>query len=208
MDGQEEKLHQEILKDARRKAERIVSRAEREARQALDAMRRELEEERADELAAAESRAKGKYVAITARIEHEIQCQWLNMREERLESLFATIPQALVQGEGVDTEASLRQLTREALHALGGGEITVRVAPAAKACLTEAGLKELARSTSRCAEEEAACKIVPDDTVRGGVILENVDGNMRFDNTYATRLERLKPALRALLAAEPAFETD
>jgi vacuolar-type H+-ATPase subunit E/Vma4 len=204
MNAQEEKLRQEILGDAQRKAERTRKRARRDAEKNLQSVRDKQQAARTKRLEAAEREAAEKHRAVIAGIEYMIRKRWLLLREEILRELFAAILPEIEAGDGIDRERSLRELLREGLEAIGPAATILRVHPRDLEVLDE---------TARAEEWRAACgdrqgdaspdmQVETDENITGGLILETRDGRNLFDNTYATRLVRLKRMLRAELCAD------
>lgn len=198
MNGQEEKLRQEILGDARRKAARTVKRAQRDVEKMLKAVRDQHEKLAEERHKAAGREAEEKHRAVSASIEHEIRKRWLTAREQALDEYFEDMLPELERGDDIDRSRSLRELLCEALSATGPVPVRLRLrsadlhaldADALAACLAEAFAPE--------GREGAAIEVVEEEGIKGGLVLETRDGRMVFDNTYATRLNRLKGTLRA-----------
>lgn len=200
MNEQEQRLQQEILDDAKRRAGRLVSRAKRDAAKMRKAAEDEVEAARAQRLAAARKTAEDRYRAITARIRHEILRRWLTRREAALDELLNGALTRLEAGADIDRERSLVQLLHEALAALGTGTYTVRLRPADRALFTD---DLVARTVRAALAPEAAAtthiRVLADAALGPGLVLVDADGRRSFDNTYATRLQRLREPLRALV---------
>lgn len=202
MSDQEEKLRQEILGDAGRRAERAVSRAERDGRTALETARKELDDEREQELGKARRRGEERYIALTARIRHDIRRQWLAAREQCLEELLSETLAKVISGETVDRGESCRQLLREAFEAMGPGEMVVRIRPVDASLLGPESIAEILKTVFGASALEARVEIRHDEKMDAGIQVESADGRRIFDNTYRMRLRRLKASLRAILAEE------
>ena len=202
MSEQEEKLRQEILGDARRKAERAIKRARRDAEKTLEAVRAEQDEARGKRLEAATREAEEKYRAVTAGIAYTIRRRWLLQREEVLDKLFAAMLPEIEAGEGIDRARSLRELLREALEAIGPAPVRLRLHPRDIEILDETSRAEVWRAAFGTESSPAMdMDVEPDESIGRGLILESRDGRHMFDNTYATRLTRLRPVLRTELCA-------
>jgi len=200
MNDSESKLQQEILSDAQRKADRIIGRAHSDSDKALTAVREEHARLRDQQLQEARREADEKARAITARVRHEIQRRWLTLREEGFDQLFSSLLTTLEQGTGIDRQRSLRQLLQEALAAIGPRDAVVRLNPACAALLTDAVVADVAAALPPGVRGSATLRRQVDDALRPGVVVESVDGQRFFDNTYATRLGRLRSDLRALVS--------
>ncbi|MBT3376765.1 MAG: hypothetical protein HN742_14905 [Lentisphaerae bacterium] len=192
MQTQEDKLEQEIFRDAERRAERALERAKRDAGKLATKAERRVTRARKARMEQAESRAVERERAITSSIDHDVMRQWLVTRETVFEELFATALQASEAGEGIDTEASLRALVLEGMRQLGKEAVTVRVRTKDAGVLEGSVLEELQAEAG-----VPSVTVLADESLGGGVVLETDAGRRRFDNTYATRLRRMKAELRA-----------
>lgn len=201
MNDSETKLQQELLADAEHKAERALGRARSDAAKALAAVQDEQAKVREQRLQEARREAEARAHAITARIRHEVQRRWLTLREEGLERLFAEVLPRLEGGHGFDRERSLRQLLQEALEATGPIAVRVRLSPDSAALLTAEATAEVCSQAWPNADAPPSVGRVTDASLRPGVVVESIDGRFVFDNTYATRLERLRSPLRSLVSA-------
>jgi len=203
MQNQEDKLQQEILSDARRKTKRVVERAERDAEKLVKAALRRQERAKQARLREAEHTADGESRAIRASIEFERTRHWLIAREEELDALFTAAV------EGLDCDAlpdadraeSLKQLLTEALSATAPGALSIEVRPADRHLLTE----QLLADVKTALDADAAgvtISVMEREGLGAGVVVRSDDGRKCFDNTYATRLSRMKAVLRATVSCD------
>ena len=197
----EDRLQQEILADAQRKAARTIERAERDAGKSTRTVQRRHDRVRTARLNVVQHQADERRLAITASIEHETRRRWLLARERELDEFFDRTLEGLEHGIGVDTHESLRQLTEEALSAIGAGDLVLRVRPDDVGVFTEQLLSDLARQVGLETQDGVRVRVEPDASMRPGVVLTTADGRKTFDNTYAIRLRRLKPRLRGAVIA-------
>lgn len=202
MKDQEEKLKDEILRDARTTATRRVERAKSESAKALDKIRRASAVERERRLAEADRLAEEKSRAILAGVELAEHRQWLQAREKEISSLLAEILREVENGEGVDSVRSLTQLLAEALAAIGPGELVLRIRPEDRERLCTGVVDAVVAATFPPGSAPARIAIQEDASIQGGLILVTGDGRKRFDNTYAAQLRRMKQELRILACAK------
>lgn len=200
MEASATKLEQELLVDARREAERLLSRAREHVAQSLAAVRTQMAADREAQLAEARREAEVQARSVDARARLEERRRWLLLREECLEHLSAAVLAALEAGHGLDRERSLRGLLREGLEAIGPGPVVLRMGPAAAAMLSDAVVAEERARAWPAAGPAATVRCVMDATLRPGVVVESADRSRVFDNTYATRLARLWSSLRSMVA--------
>ncbi len=194
-------LQQQLRRDAEGQAERVLGEARSAAAQALAAVQTEHAKEREQRLQEAEREAEAQTRASAAGVRQQIQRRWLRLREEGLEGLFAAVLPQLEEGDGIDRERSLRQLLQEALEALGPRAVSVRLCPDSAALLSADAIAAVRSQTWPQADATASVSRVVDPSLRPGLRVESADGHLVFDNTYATRLERLRAPLRSLASA-------
>ena len=188
-------LRREILSKARRQAEALIEEAKeegevarRQAEEKAQAIREEILREAQEEAASIKQR-----IVSTAQL--EAQRMLLAKREELISQVFAEARKRLAELRRSDAYPHiLRRLILEAAAGLGGGELIVWANEEDMALLSDDFLAQVAQ------------RLDPETTLRrgespvdidGGVIVERADGRMRFDNSFAARLERLRDELRS-----------
>lgn len=197
MQEQENRLQQEILQDARRKAERALERARRDADALAKAVQTRAAEARETALAKAREEGASRARAVTAGIRHQVQREWLGRREAVLAEALQRALTEVEHGSEVDPVRSLGALLREAVAALGTREgLIVRVRPADEGRLRDAVLPALALPAGTV----RSWTVVADPDLGGGLVVETADGRRRCDQTYAARLARLRAELRQAIA--------
>lgn len=197
MQTQEDKLEEEIFRDADRRSERLLERAKRDAGKLATKAERRVSRARTARMEQAELRAVERERAITASIDHDVMRQWLVTRETVFEELFVDALQAAEAGEGTDVGASVCALALEAIREINEGAVTVRARPRDVTLLEGAALEKLWAEAGTPNREMPVVTVLPDDSLTGGVVVETADGRQRFDNTYGTRMQRMKRHLRA-----------
>lgn len=198
MSEQESKLHEEIIAEARSKAEHQLARARNEADAVLEAARKAAREKREARLKEARELAAKRSHAIVSGVELETTRRWLQKQEACID---AELNQALAEAEavtGARREDALRQLAREALQAIGDVSCTVTVSPADSSLVTPDWLSAI--MVELYPESKSTFTVAPDNAIRCGVVVASDDGRKSFDNTCRRRLERLRDQLRLLLA--------
>jgi vacuolar-type H+-ATPase subunit E/Vma4 len=199
MPNQEEKLQQEILEDAERKARRAIERARRDAEKLLEAARQENEKKRAEQLAAAQHRADERVNAVQASISHDKQQMWLAAREEVINEVLRNSLAAIYENTGEQRRETCRQLLKEALAAMGSDQVTIVVAEPDVDMVRAEILPQVA---SDLGLDTANCQVVGSARIKAGVLVETADRRRRYDNTLDGRAFRMKERLRAdILAA-------
>jgi V/A-type H+-transporting ATPase subunit E len=187
-----EKLSQAVLSKVSAEAQNITEEAEKKAREEIDKAKRQrearFEEERARMLGAAEEEA----ARISARASIKARQQLSSAKAHAVNKIVDGARQELSQVSS--DESHLLNLIREAINGLGADKGRIYVSP------RDAGaVRKLLE-----ADAELSGKIleVRESDFMGGAIAEDVEGKLRIDNTYETRLETLLPKLLPKISKE------
>ncbi|MBM4033088.1 MAG: hypothetical protein FJ291_15075 [Planctomycetes bacterium] len=192
-------LSEEILKDAATKAERLLKRAERDARKLLAQAAKEAEAAAERVLDAARQRAERAAQSLLATVEQEARRDLLAAREAELDRLFEAARRRLADRAAYDYPATLAALAAQAISAMGADSVTLELAECDLVIATDAWLAEVRRRVGR---DVAIAASQNSAAIDGGVIVRSADGRLVYDNSFAGRLRRLRPELRRELAAK------
>ena len=196
--GNRKALADEILEDARRKAERNHERAGREARKILDAALADADRLTAGVLDAARRRAERLTKAAGATVGQEVRRDLLAAQENELAKLFDQALERLERRKGYDYPATLAALAAEAIRAMDTGHVVLGFAEGVHPLATGEWLAEVRRRAGRDVAIDVSEEPEP---IRGGVVVRSADGRLLVDNSFAARLARLRPDLRRQVAA-------
>ncbi len=187
-----EKISEAVVSKVSLDAQGIIKEAQEKAREEIERAKKQrevkLEQERTRMLAEAEQEA--------ARIlaQASIKARQL-ISSAKAETVAKITDGARKELSGTLTsESSLIGLVREAVGALGKDKARIYVSP------KDVG----AAKESLQADKELSAKIleVREFDCLGGVIAEDVEGKLRIDNTYETRLEMALPKLLPKISEE------
>jgi len=192
--NQEDKLKQELLADANAQAAEIMARAQEEADRMIEQARRNAAERREARLAAAMEEAEKRCRSIFADVELETSRRWLRKQEACIDELLQTALAKADKAEGFDRASSLASLAKEALAAIGDRDCSVFFNPADEVVVTRDWLQKLSREVYPGSTSVYVLKADP--SIDGGIVLETKDGARQVDNSYRTRLLRMKDGLR------------
>jgi V/A-type H+-transporting ATPase subunit E len=187
-----EKINQAVLDKVRVEAQNIIEEAEEKAREEIEKAKKQrearLEGERGKMLGEAEQEA----ARILAQASIKARQQLLSAKAETIAKIIDGARKELSQISS--DESHLLNLIREATNGLGVDKGKIYVSP--KDVST---VKKLLK-----ADKELSGKIleVRESDFLGGVIAEDVEGKLRIDNTYETRLETLLPKLLPEISKE------
>ena len=179
--SQAESETNQILVDAKHKAEEIRNRAKQEAAEEkariLDQAKRDAERLRSQALATTQMKAR------TLQLES---------REKLLVETFEAARQKLagVQQRS-DYEAIVKRLILEAAEQLGAKQVKLKADKTTAKLITEKMLKEIA------AEFKGKIELSGTLEKGTGIVASTEDGHLTFDNTLETRLAHLETELRS-----------
>jgi vacuolar-type H+-ATPase subunit E/Vma4 len=187
-----EKIGEAILGKVRAEADGIIKEAEQKAAEEVERAKREqaarLEEEKSKLLQ--EARAEATRIEAQALVKARQELS--QAKAEVINEIVSRVRNELAKV--VSSQSSLATLIKEAVSTLGLSKgrlyVSPRDLPAVKKLVAQD--KELAGRVVEIKEHKSG----------GGVIVEDIEGKVRIDNTYETRLEMLLPRLLPEVAAE------
>ncbi|MBO7740918.1 MAG: V-type ATP synthase subunit E [Victivallales bacterium] len=200
MEAQEKKLRDEILAEARQRAERIVARARREA-ESVRVRTTEANENRRQEAleeCRRESALKKRNLVQSAR--GEGRNLWLRRREACIDGLLERVLKRVheLPAGSEERARSLSAVTAEALAVLlPAAEVKIFAAPADLPLITDEWLA--ACCPAGCGKP--GFELFGDERISGGIRIESGDGMRSYDNSYEARMKRLHGDFRSMLAA-------
>lgn len=172
---------QQMMEEAKAKADAIRQRAQEEAekarREILDRAQQEADRVRSQTLASAQLKAR---------------TMQLEQREKLLDSVFQAAQEKLADVQKrPDYDQLAAMLLREALTQLRVNKAQIHADPATRQLLEKKALGELST-------ELKGQFTVADNLEEGrGVVVDAAEGKLHYDNTLETRLQRLQSSLRA-----------
>ncbi len=188
-----EGLRDAIMERAREEADRILRGAEEEAKAEVESAKRAKEEEARVLREKLLKEAEVEAARIIARARIRAKNIVLEAKNRVIEEVIESAKRSL-SGHSLGREASLARLLRESARGLGGSRLRVMVSRGdleiAKRLIQGDG--ELSKRVEEIAEAECS----------GGVMVEEVDGGVRIDNTYEARLAMLIPRLLPMIGKE------
>ena len=180
-----EKISQAILDKVRVEAQDIVKEAEEKARERIERAKRQQEAKLEEEKGKLLEEAKEETTRILAQSSITARQELLLARTRIIDEIISRVKKTL---SGISSdESSPLGLIKEAINTLDIDKARIYVSPKDVSIVRKlvAGDKKLADRISEIREFDGS----------GGVIVEDIDGKIRIDNTYDTRLEMLLPKL-------------
>ena len=187
-----EKISEAILSKAQEEAQGIIAEAEEKAREEVEKARRLLEARLEDERRKLRAEAEVEAARILAQGLIRARQELLKAKSEIINEITRRVKDALSQATG--NERALRALLRETIQALDTSKLQIYVAPKDKVIVERIvrGDRELSSMVTGIKEAD----------LLGGVIAEDIEGKIRIDNSYETRLENLLPKILPQVSKE------
>lgn len=183
---------EDILKEAREKAEKIISDAKRQVATILDAARLGAEEILDAELRKAKEQGRENFDRALIEGKMRTKKEILKKREELINEVFKEAEASLKKfTAGKEYEKHLLGLTTEACRKTGSNDVSIRA--------NARDLRILERSKIA---GEIGGKVSFGEPIQtiGGVIAMSSDGKVVVDETFEARLAREREALRIKVA--------
>jgi len=180
-----EKIGEAILDKVKAEAEGIIKEAKSRAKEEIDQAKKrqltKLEEEKSKVI----QEAREEATRIEAQASVKARQELSRAKADVISEIISGVKKALSATSG--DKSLLVSLVKEAVDALGVDKGRVYVSPKDISMVRKLleNDKELASRIVEIKEYDCA----------GGVIVEDIDGKLRIDNTYDTRLEMLLPQL-------------
>lgn len=187
-----EKISEAILDKVKAEAKEIIKDAEEKAKERIAKARKQQEARLEEEKNRLMEQARGEAARIMAQASIKARQELLAVKTGMIDEVIAKVKKALSDSSG--GKGSYLNLVREAVGTLGVGEVRVYVAPK-----DVAAVQKLVKEDKDLAGK---VKEVKEFDCTGGVIIEDVNGKIRIDNTYDTRLETLLPQILPEISKE------
>ena len=180
-----ERISDAILDKVRVEAQDIAKEAEQKARERIDRAKGQQEAKLEEEKNKLIEEAKEEATRILAQSSITARQELLLAKTRIIDEIISTVKKTL---SGISSdEGSPLNLIKEAINALGIDKARIYVSPK-DASSVRKSLKENKQLANKITE-------IKEFDGSGGVIVEDIDGKIRIDNTYDTRLEMLLPKL-------------
>ena len=180
-----EKISGAILDKVRVEAQDIVEEAEEKARERIDRAKRQQEAKLEEEKGKLIAEAKEEATRILAQSSITSRQELLLAKTRIIDEIISRVKKTL---SGISSdESSPLNLIEEAINALDVDKARIYVSPK-DADIVRKSLKGDKKLADRITE-------IREFNGTGGVMVEDIDGKIRIDNTYDTRLEMLLPKL-------------
>jgi vacuolar-type H+-ATPase subunit E/Vma4 len=180
-----EKISETVLEKVKEEAQEIIKQANKVASKEIDRAEKQVKEKYSEEKQKVFDEAEREAARILAKAQIEARQKIAQAKAEIIDKITARVEERL--NEATDTQASLASLMREAIEGLNTDKAIVYVSA-----------DDVSKAKKALQEDKAlAGKVmeIKEAGFKGGVIAETVDGMVKVDNTYATRLKMLLPQI-------------
>lgn len=194
-------LRKEIRTQSEAEAAALVEQAEKEAHQIVNNAKAEAEKIKADILKKAEIQAEGIQKRILSGVRLEVKRQTLRTREELVQKIFGGVEEKIEAFRKTKAYLPvLKNLLLEGMLALDSDVVHVLPGDVERKLLTRKIFseveKEIRQRRKKKVKLEFSGRTIPD----AGMILMSSDGRTQFDSRFSTRMERMKNAMRLMVA--------
>jgi V/A-type H+-transporting ATPase subunit E len=177
-----------IINEAREQAEQIKKEAERRAQSKAEWIIRK-----------AQTQAEIEKSRIIANAKLEIRRKKLQTQETFINEVFTGLKERLSSLPEEEYFEIVKNLILQAVAELG--ETRVRISSNEATLQMIAGnIEEVKSFLKEKLGKEISIEIGTKRETIGGVVVENQEGNVRVDNTFEARIERLQSELRSIIA--------
>lgn len=181
-----EKISEAVLKKVTTEAKDIVDKAKGEAKEKLDKanikLKLKLEKEKQKKLQEAEEES----ARISSRVLIKTRHDMIVKKSEELDTVIEKVKERLVKTPM--SKKAFLGIAKESLESLHSNEVRIYV--------PKSDLKRIKGFIKEEKELHSKVKEVKEGDFVGGFIMEDLDGSIRIDNTYAARLEMLLPRIK------------
>jgi len=194
-------LSEEILSDARRKAERAIKRAEREVAKILARGEEEAKNLTEKILQAAREEAERRRKALLAGVEIEKMRLELDAKDKEIASILEKARERMKRKDSYDCRKALLALASYAAVALESDTVRLEFSESDRSVVDEKLLADITKEIEKKAGRNV--KVSLGDFKRGisaGVVASSGDRRRLYDNSLEGRYERLKRHLRQMVA--------
>lgn len=127
----------------------------------------------------------------------------LSIREQVISE---SISQALEKAKEIANDKSyadiIRNLIVEAVFGIGKSDLNLIISPWEKKWVTDSFLKEIETNLSAKIGVTISIRLSPSESSKQGIVLEDREGRVVYDNRFETRLIRYQSQIRKILCEE------
>ncbi len=180
-----------ILEKVRQEAGNIIREAEENGKQEIEAAKKNREIRFDNERRRIMGEAEAEAARVSAQASIGERQELLSAKSSVIAEIIAKVKKTI---SSVSNETSLASLISESINSLGVNEVRIYISGKDVALVKNILQKDK--------ELGAKVKVVETIDCSGGAITESIDGSLRVDNTYDTRLEMILPRVMPDISKE------
>lgn len=198
--GSMELIKNKIISDSQLKAKKIIEKAEKDYRKALEEFKQEVKRKYDFLIDSAENEAKQIIERKTAETKVYVKRLLLDKKEELLQKTFMKALDKLKNTVKTERYQSfLENLIYATAKQMGGGDLEVLTNKGSK--VNSTALQKISAKLSKELNTKTSIKLCKEDIKTiGGVILRNREGNIEINNTLEAILDGAKTSMRSKVA--------
>jgi V/A-type H+/Na+-transporting ATPase subunit E len=186
-----DKISAAILEKVREEAREIIRDAEDKGKQEVESAKKNREVRLENERRRIIGEAEAEAARVSAQASIAERQELLSAKSAVLAEIITKVRKSM---SSVSSEANLTAILKESISGLGVDEVNIYVAVKDSTTVKNLLKKDKDLGTKIKAVESIDCS--------GGAIIESIDGSLRVDNTYDTRLEMILPRVMPQISKE------
>lgn len=187
-----EKINEAIISKVNEEAQSIIADAEEKAREELEKARKQREARLKEDRHKLRTEAEVEAARILAQASIKARQGLLKAKSEIIEEITQRVKDTLSQA--ASDEGALKALLVESIKGLETNKARIYVAPKDKEIVD--------KIVSEDGDLSGKVSEIKEADLLGGIISEDLEGKMRIDNSYETRLEMLLPKILPEISKE------
>ncbi len=195
------RIKDEIEKLAAKKAKDIISQAKLEAKEIIEASKKQADDIKKSIIDKAKNEAQHIKVKEISKRKLALRMDYLEVREQVINDFFLEARSKLqLYTQTPEYSEFLKKLILESGITLNGGEFILHLRKEDKNLLTQDELDSIAKEITEATGTDTKIAVSDRDLKSlGGIILDRIDGKMYVENTLEARLERADDDIRVKL---------
>lgn len=198
-----EAIRKKIISEAEKTGQNIIEEAKSKAAELLAEARKKADEMKKSELEQIGEQMKNRSMQDLAEKKVAYHRRLQSQKSQIIDEVFDKAREKVLQYvRNIEYLVALKDMIMESVVALGGGKLRVSVNEADRRKVTEDLMKKLSKAIQKETGNET--ELILDDAplkTIGGVVVSTFDEQASIDNTFETRLERVKENAKAELEA-------
>ena len=186
-----DKISAAILDKVKEEARQIIEEAEEKGKAEIEAAKKNREIRFANERRRLIAEAEAEAARISAQASIGERQELLSAKSQVISDIIAEVKKEI---SSVSSEVNMADLIKESINGLGVNEV--------KIYLSQKDVAMVKGILNKNKELGSKIKAVETIDCNGGAAIESIDGSLRIDNTYDTRLDMILPKVMPKISKE------